>query len=287
MAETDEPRLQLHLEPRALMEVTELTAALGSLARQYQVFAIRNSLARKPSDARLLVSSVSPGSIDISLLPDLAPYLATAGMLAPLIDKADLVLKFGKSIKALLELFQKKKEASATEAITIRDCDDAINITKPIAKNGGSQTFNTIHGGVSVTILTMNASEASAILETALFSKTLLQNPNGEVRQRVPMIWKRLDRDETKPAAKSSPDRGLIEEIDAKSHAVMFTDETAYLKKQMIDDEENPYHNVYFVDVAVSRVADKVISYRILGYHGKEELDASMLAPPDEAPSES
>jgi hypothetical protein len=68
---SDEPCLQLHLEPSEPIEVSELTGALGALARQYQGFAVQNQLAKKPSDARLLVSSVAPGSIDISLYPDL------------------------------------------------------------------------------------------------------------------------------------------------------------------------------------------------------------------------
>jgi hypothetical protein len=42
----------------------------------------------------------------------------------------------------------------------------------------------------------------------------------------------------------------------------------------MIDDEENPYQNIYFVDVSVSRVSGKVVSYRVIGFHGKEELEA-------------
>jgi hypothetical protein len=270
----DEPCLQLHLEPSELMEVSELTGALGALARRYQVFAVENQLAKKPSDARLLVSSVAPGSIDISLYPDLAAHLAAAPMLAPLLDKAELILKFGKALKILFELF-KKKESEAGDDISVKDCDDAINIVKPIANHGGTQTFNTVHGGLTINILTMNGSEASQIMEAAIQQRALLQNPDAEIRQRVPMVWKRLDRDETKPEAKSSPDRALIEEIDPKSHPVFFTDEMSFLKKQMIDDEVNPYQSVYFVDVSVSRVSGKVVSYRVMGYHGKEELELS------------
>jgi hypothetical protein len=49
------------------------------------------------------------------------------------------------------------------------------------------------------------------------------------------------------------------------------------IKKQMIDDEVNRYQNVYFVDVSVSRIGDKVVAYRVIGSHGKEELEP--LAP--------
>lgn len=270
----DEPCLQLHLEPSEPMEVSELTGALGALARRYQAFAVENQLAKKPSDARLLVSSVAPGSIDISLYPDLVSHLAAMPMLAPLIDKAELIAKFGKALKILLELFSKKKEAEVGDIVSVKDCDDAISIVKPIANHGGTQTFNTINGGITYNILTMNASEASKIMEAAINQKALLQDSDAEIRQRVPMVWKRLDRDETRPEAKSSPDRALIEEIDAKPHAVFFTDEMSILKKQMIGDELNPYQSVYFVDVSVSRVSGKVVSYRVIGYHGKEELEA-------------
>ena len=66
-----EPYLQLHLEPSEHIEVSELTGALTALARQYQTFAVQNQIAKKPSDARFLVSSVALGSTDISLYPDL------------------------------------------------------------------------------------------------------------------------------------------------------------------------------------------------------------------------
>ncbi|WP_157644364.1 hypothetical protein [Bradyrhizobium sp. WSM2793] len=54
---------------------------------------------------------------------------------------------------------------------------------------------------------------------------------------------------------------------------MFFTDEMSHLKKQMIGDEENPYQAIYFVDVVVSRSSGKVVSYRVIGYYGKEELE--------------
>ena len=176
---SDEPCLQLHLEPSEPMEVSELTGALGALARRYQAFAVENQLAKKPSDARLLVSSVAPGSIDISLYPDLVTHLAAMPMLAPLIDKAELIAKFGKALKILLEIFAKKKDETGDD-VTVKDCDDAINIVKPIANHGGTQTFNTINGGITYNIFTMNGPEASSIMEEALHRKALLQ----ELRRR-------------------------------------------------------------------------------------------------------
>src|SRR6266849_725904 len=100
----DEPRLQLHMEPREPIEIRELTDALGSLARQYQDFAVENNLAERSVDARLLISSVSPGSIDINFVPDLMFAAKQAGpLLAPLIDQMGLIVKFGAHLKALID----------------------------------------------------------------------------------------------------------------------------------------------------------------------------------------
>jgi hypothetical protein len=138
-----EPYLQLHLEPSEHIEVSELTGALTALARQYQTFAVQNALVKKTSDARLLVSSVAPGSIDISLYPDLVEYLAALPMLAPLIDKAELIAKFGKVLKSLFELFKKKRKAkrratSPSKTATTLSISSGLSPTTGAAKRSTS-----------------------------------------------------------------------------------------------------------------------------------------------------
>jgi hypothetical protein len=264
--------LQVHLEPQEPIEISELSHALGSLARQYQEFAVEHRLAQKASDARLLVSNVKPGSIDISLLPEWTGVVLSGPLLAPLIDKYQLVSKFAEHIKKLIGLFSDGKES----AVSVKDCDDAINIVQPIAKHGGTQTFNVIHDNRTFNILTTDTREARRVIEQATRRKGQLQAPEEkpEKRQRVSMTWNRLDRDKAKTEGRS-PDRGTIEEIDPKPRAVLFTDELSYLKNEMIADEENPYQQVYFVDVEISRAAGgKVTAYRVVGYHGKDELAA-------------
>jgi len=268
---SDDSVLELHIEPARPIEVTDLTAAMGSLARQYQLFAVRNNLAAKTADARLLVSSVSPGSIDIDFIPEVWALGATV---LPFLDRGEIVLRFAEHIKRLIELFKwgSPKQDDAGLTVSVRDCEDVVNITKPIAKNGGTQVFNTINGGVTMNVLQITGAEAQRYVENAARAKAELQFPNADTAQRVPLIWKRLDRDSAKTGGESSPDKAIIEEIDTKARAVFFTDEMSFLKEEMIGDEQNPYQYVYFVDVHVSRVQSRVVSYRVVGYHGKEPL---------------
>ena len=85
-------------------------------------------------------------------------------------------------------------------------------------------------------------------------------------------MWKRIDRDALKTSG-TSPDKGVIEELDPKPKPVLFTDDMAALKREMVKEEENPLQMVYFVDVQVSTVEGRRVAYRVLGYHGKERLE--------------
>ena len=124
--------LKLHLEPDGPIEVGELTAALGSLARQYQVFVVREGLVGKTADARLLVSSVSPGSIDINFIPDL--LYPTVPLLVPLaIERYELLEKFARHVKRLLDLFLGDSKTASPEIanrrsrISVTCCSTPMN----------------------------------------------------------------------------------------------------------------------------------------------------------------
>ncbi len=271
-SEADRPLLQLHLEPDEPIEVDELTAALGALSHQYQNFAAREGWGGR-AEARLLVASVAPGSIDINFLPAIA---LGAGLLAPILPYAEVVAKFTESLSKILEFFKgSDKDAALEDRITVKDCDDAINIAAPIAHHGGIQNFNIINGDVYTgPVLMMNSAEAKEVIEGASRTKARLLFPASRPHQRVSMVWRRIDSDETATKGVRSPDKGFIEEIDPdKPHAVLFTDEMMYLKAEMMADDDNPYRKVYFVDVDVSRVGDRITAYRIVGYHGSDDLD--------------
>jgi hypothetical protein len=87
----DGVHLRLHLEPKEPIEVDELTGALASLARQYNVFVDKQDYFAKVGEGRLLISSASPGSIDINFVPDLSTAVAIA---APIVSDMKVVCDF-------------------------------------------------------------------------------------------------------------------------------------------------------------------------------------------------
>ena len=280
-------QLQLHLAPREPIEISELTDALTAIRRQYNLYVERSLKLEKGAQARLLVSSVSPGSIDINLLPQVIQD--TAAAVAPVLSQLVVVGQFATKLKSLLDWFSgedsedkggegEADSGAVSEKITVGDCNDAIAIVKPIAEHGGSQTFNVYNGPVVQQTFSVDAKSARQIQETAVRTRSELQFPEAERHQRVPLIWSRIDRNPARRAG-SSPDKAIVEEIDAKPKSVFFADEFSYLKKEMIQETDKPFQTIYFVDVEVSRVAGKVVSYRVVGYHGSDEIEGGAGEP--------
>ena len=270
------PLLKFLIEPDSPLEVSELTNALGSLARQYERFALQEGMADKARNARLLIANVAPGSIIVNFIPDWQSAVASvAPMIPEMYHRAEVILKFAKRIKRVLDFFQGDKQKPAdSHDITIRDCDDASNIVNPIAQHGGTQSFVTINGDVNTTVLQITAKQAATIVERAAVYKQGLLAIDGSKAQRVAMVWKQLARDLAKTDGKKSPDKAIIAEIDPKPHPVFFTDDMASLKSDMIDNEENPYQKVFFVDVDISRVpGGGVGNYRVTAYHGSDDFE--------------
>ena len=262
----EHPPFQLHLEPDDPIELGEMLRCLAAIGHQFEIFAAEEGIS-SAKDAKLLVSSVRPGSIDIGLLPD----LSTLGVLvAPVLVYSPPVLKFAAALKELIDKFRKK---SPTDGVSIKDCGDVAAIIAPTATHGGSQTFNTYNGAVWAPVFQVTAADAREVLSNAVEAKKLLEGTEHERKQRVPMVWHGMDTDGARTSGSRNPDKGIIEEIDAKPRPIFFEDEFAHLKDAMIGDHANPYKLVFFVDVEVSRVGGKVVAYRIVGYHGSTETE--------------
>jgi hypothetical protein len=52
---------------------------------------------------------------------------------------------------------------------------------------------------------------------------------------------------------------------------VFFADETSRIKSDMIAGE--PFKKLFFVDVEVSRVGGRVVSYKVVGFHGSDDVE--------------
>lgn len=266
--------IAIHIEPERPIELSYLLSGLKGIGDEYQQFS-KSKLGNTDSDSsKLFVGSVKPGSIDIFLQPEFIELakggLAIASAAGP-IDAANALLDFGNHVRVLLDLFKNKPNP---EEVTIRQCDNAINITKNVVEAGGTQTILHVNvQGDFQPIYQLDANSAFKILKQANETKAVLQLPAAERVNSVAMVWKTFDKSPARTEGARSPDKGIIEEIDPGAKAVLFGDDEAELKSQILVDEENPMMMVYYVDIEVVRVAQKIKAYRVVGFHGKEPLE--------------
>lgn len=268
------PALNLHIEPKNPIELEDMLASLATLGKRFQTYA-RTELGAFERNPRLFVSSIKPGSIDISLIPDLYDAGRAAAGAAVAVGAGDAVAAvkgFAETIKILLDTFGKPVGKQPGDAISVRDCDDAVNIVKPIAASGGTQTINVNNvQGDQIIQFEINGPEAERILENALARKALLLLPEVEKKEAVALVWQKVDKSTGRTEGASSPDKGRIEEIDGAPRSILFADDMAHVKFDMM--AEPMLQMVYYVDVEIVRVGDKIKAYRVVGYHGKERLD--------------
>lgn len=269
------PALNLHIEPKNPIELEDMLASLAALGRRYQNYAKDEFDLTRGENARLFVSSIKPGSIDISLIPDLVDAgKAGAGAIAAVGagDFVEAVKGFAASIDTLLKTFSKPTSAASAPELTVKDCDDAVNIVKPIANAGGTQTFNVNNvQGDQILVFNINSPQANRIMDNALHHREALLLPETETRKSVALVWQKIDKSDARVAGSRSPDKGRIEEIDRGAKSVLFDESIASVKGEIMADAL--LQMVYYVDVEIVRVNDRIQAYRVIKYHGKEPLD--------------
>jgi hypothetical protein len=271
--EHPEDGLQLHIEAKRFIEAGDLAKALRAMERQYETFLLREGVVSRTSQATLRVSSFKPGSLDILFTPEV---ISTVTAFAPALAGLETVAKFSDHLKKIFELFKRSTNSPPKDlsSISAKDCDDIMQIAAPIAKNGGSQTFNQINGGITINLYAMNQSEASDIMSGAANTKAAIKEPESKRRTQVPLVWSQIDRNQAKTAGIRSPDQGIIQEIDSKPHSILFSEDISYLKDEIIRGE-NPLTKIYFVDVDIIEVEDSIVAYRVTAIHSMQDISRS------------
>jgi len=266
--------IAIHMESERPIELPQLLSSLASVGNEYQKYSKTILGISDKNASRLYVGSVKPGSIDIFLQPEYMEMaksgLAIATSSGP-VDAANVLFDFGKRLGMLLETFKKKPDP---KDVTISECDNAMNIAGNVVEAGGKQTINHVNiQGDFKPVYTLDARTAHQVIGNAADTKAALQLPAAERLSAQAMIWKTFDKSHARTEGQRSPDKGIIDEIDPAPKAILFGDDETGMKADIIASEESLMQMIYYVDVEVVRVQQKIKAYRIVGFHGKELLD--------------
>ena len=154
------------------------------------------------------------------------------------------------------------------EAPTKRNAAQAIAVMEPVAKDGGANLFFNVSGDVRVHHhhyeSRYDSQKANAIQNSArrFLGETV---PKNEIHQDEILSLFQVRGD----ASAKVGDRGIIESISPRPVKLIFASEE--VKRQIIDQPENPFQKLFLVDVEAKATEGKVRLYRIFAV--KEVLD--------------
>lgn len=250
-------KLVFEIKNQLPVELTDLTNALSSLAKEFEAFAgsaESNLDGAYRSETRLYVKAIRSGSI----ISELVPYAPT---LLPILSDVNTVAGFAKHIKTSIDvMLGSKKEAKSN--ISTPTLENLRSIIEPIAKDNASQMIFTgdlnINAPVTVVVGAKDARSLQYEIDRALEDR---RKPDQDVHKNVVMHWYQARND----AASTAGDRAIIESIWPKSVRVVF--ESAEAKYRMLKMKENLFDHAFLVDVEVEVVMNRPTQYKIVAFH--------------------
>lgn len=235
------------------VELLTLTKSLSAFGEEFKRFIL--DVPEAPSELRLYVDEMRPGSIIAELIPALEHIdflLQNKEILAGFMTHWEDVLRL------ILGLKPKAKKLSPP---TLRAARDFV---QPIAKDGSSQ-LNVFHNDNRQTIYQFNfsSSESSAIAHNA---EHILahQLPAEDRFENEPMVLYQM-RD---APSGTTGDKGIIDRFSNSPIKLTFGSEET--KHAILHHEANPFDHIFFVDGVVKTAGGKIAAFHIRSLRSSE-----------------
>lgn len=141
MEENKQDILRIHIENSQPVEVADFTKTMNAFGALFASFAQKNGKSKEEANAKLYVSKIIEGSIDIHLVE-----LATMGII-PFVENSNLILDFAKHIKSIYDYYVKgssfKPELTPAD---LRNVHDMVSV--PANDRNGVMSVQVIRGNV-------------------------------------------------------------------------------------------------------------------------------------------
>src|SRR5690554_3690037 len=146
MTEIRDVRLIIKIENKEPIKLAELTKSLNALSNQFNSFAIRSGDSKEVKNAKLYIKEIKSGSVIFELIE-----IATIGLI-PFIDNTNVIIEFGKHLKAVFDFFIKDKGEKPDLSPT--DYNELSAIVNPVAIDKGSQynVSTVVNGNINLNI---------------------------------------------------------------------------------------------------------------------------------------
>lgn len=245
--------LRFELLNSAPVDLLDLTKALTAFGEAYKDYVVQSGHDLPDSNVRLFVKEIRSGSIiaDLASMADQASFLLKYGeVLGGFVTHIDQILKYF--------LHNVEQAKIPDDKPTRRQAALVYDIMEPVAKDGGANLNISINNATGpITINNYSSMQANAIQNNAR-RYIGRQIPTTQVYQNQLLRLHQV----RGVASSSVGDRGIIEEISNLPVKLQFVSEA--VKAQIIDKPENPFQQIFLVDVEAKASEGRVRLYRVL-----------------------
>lgn len=256
--------LRIHIKNSQPVDVSDFTKTMSAFGTLFSNFAQKNGKSKEEANAKLYVSKIIEGSIDIHLVE-----LASLAVI-PFVENSNLILEFAKHIKSIYDYFVLSKgDEPELNVPELKGVHDMVSI--PANDRNGLMTVQVINdnaGNVIFEGCTFNHIEGNGIQnqsDNVLKERKALSNEGDIYRKQLMTIYQ-VRKDGT-----DRGNKGVIDAISDRKLGLVF--DSDILEDEILRSAQNPMLKGYIVDVIVQTVLGKPAAYKIMALHDVIDLD--------------
>ena len=264
MEENKQEILRIHIENSQPVEVADFTKTMNAFGALFASFAQKNGKSKEEANAKLYVSKIIEGSIDIHLVE-----LATMGII-PFVENSNLILDFAKHIKSIYDYYV--KGASFKPELTpadLRNVHDMVSV--PANDRNGVMSVQVIRGNVDSILYsgcTFNYIEGNGIQNKSDYEGGYAIwgiADDGDVYKKQLMAIYQVRKGE------GVGNKAIIDAISSKALALLF--DSKVLEDEILRSDINPIKSAYYVDVMILTAQGRPAAYKVMALHDIISLD--------------
>lgn len=256
--------LRIHIKNSQPVDVSDFTKTMSAFGTLFSNFAQKNGKSKEEANAKLYVSKIIEGSIDIHLVE-----LASLAVI-PFVENSNLILDFAKHIKSIYDYFVLSKgDEPELNVPELKGVHDMVSI--PANDRNGLMTVQVINdnaGNVIFEGCTFNHIEGNGIQnqsDNALKERKALSNEGDIYRKQLMTIY------QVRKDGADRGNKGVIDAISDRKLGLVFDSDT--LEDDILRSAQNPMLKGCIVDVIVQTVQGKPAAYKIMALHDVIDLD--------------
>lgn len=260
-AEIQNISLRIEIKNNAPLELNELVKSLAAISSQYEAYSAKEGYTEVERNSRLYIREIKSGSVIMDLVE-----IASVGII-PYAENINTIIGFAGYIKTTYDYLTNKYVDKPN--IEDKDLKEFAQIISPVANDNGAQYFIKIeNNGVMSPVIYLDSKNAKAIQETIKGEIKENSIPQaGDIYHNAIMVFY-----QTRNKVKDTVgDKVIIDDVVPKKPLnVVFANQD--IKKDLLQDDANPFHYAWQVDVKVKTVKSKIVAYEVLTVHDKFKL---------------